>query len=406
MNGAVHTSVWRIRAIAAMAGLAISLSATPALAAPPGPAEGPAPSTSDPSDESYAVRRASQQVFGEIAASIRPSLVRIDTVGGAQPGGVISDDGAGASQPRRQTPFADNLGSRFVVSDGPTTGLVYSSDGYIIASSFNFVRDPALISVTLSDGRRLAADLIARDHVRKLALLKVDADDLVVPPWSDRDSVRVGEWAIALGLGFGGHSPSVTVGIVSALERMRGNAIQTDAKLNPANYGGPLCDVHGRVIGICVPMAQRPGELAGIELYDAGVGFALPRDRVDAIVARLKTGESLYRGWLGIQVEPRSVDAVVVGNIADPSPMREAGVERGDRIVAAEGRRVRHFGHLVKTLYMIPAGDPVHLCIEREDESFDIEVRLARNVDLGPLPEVEEPFDPSEPLPAPDDDDN
>ena len=362
-------------------------------------------SSADPSGEAYEQRRASQEVFRSVAAELRPSLVRIETVGGTQPRGSIpiGDNDAGSSEPRQQTPFTDTLGSGFVIADGPTTGLVYSADGYIIASSFNFVRDPALISVTMNDGRRVAADLIARDHVRKLALLKVDADGLIEPRWSDPDEVRVGQWAVALGLGFGGRAPSVTVGIVSALHRMRGNAIQTDAKLSPANYGGPLCDITGRVIGICVPMAQRPGELAGIELYDSGVGFALPKHRVDAIVERLKTGQSLYRGWLGIQVDPRSVDSLVVRNVAIPSPMRGAGVMRGDRIVAAEGRPIRHFGNLVKTLYMIPAGERVHLCMEREEESFEVEVTLARNVDLGPLPEVEEPFDPSVPLPLPED---
>lgn len=366
--------------------------------------------TAAPGDD-YERLRASQVVFQSVVETMRPFLVRIDTVGGAQPREVLlptdEDEAAPGGRPRAsQNPFRDSPGSDFVIADGSTTGLIHSSDGYIITSSFNFVRDPVLISVTLPDGRRLAADLIARDHVRKIALLKVEAADLPTPAWKSRDKVRVGDWAIALGLGFGGAEPSVTVGIISALSRMSGNAIQTDAKLSPANYGGPLCDVRGRVVGICVPMAQRPGELAGVELYDAGVGFVVFKERVEEIVSRLKQGESFYRGWLGMVSDPSAPHAVVVRNVADPSPMRSAGVVPGDRIVKAAGQEVRHFGQLVQTLNMLAAGDAVELEVEREGTVFSVTVTLARSGDLGALPELSEPFDPSAPLPPPEEEED
>jgi serine protease Do len=358
-------------------------------------------------DDGIELRRELQERFRAAAARLRPSLVRIETVGGVQPSGASSqappqdkDEGEDApAPPRTQNPFRDSPGSHFVIADGPTTGIVYSRDGYILTSGFNFVREPAFISVTLSDGRRLVADLVARDQVRKIALLKVDATDLPVPGWAELDDVRIGQWAVALGLGFGGDEASITVGIVSALGRMRGNAIQTDAKLNPANYGGPLCDLSGRIIGICVPMAQRPGELAGVELYDAGVGFAIPKERVDNIAEALRTGRSFYRGWLGIVVDPTVPDAVVIRNIADPSPLLDAGVLPGDRIIRAEGRDIVHYGNLVQATYMVPAGERVHLEIGRDESSFEVVVELARGSDLGPLPELSEPFDPSSPLP-------
>jgi S1-C subfamily serine protease len=388
-----------------------------ALFPPPAFSESPVP---------FEVRRATQEIFRDVADSLRPSLVRIETVGGAQPQATIVEieddtpdepppdppegdpleehDGREAPlrQPprRQQSPFVDRPGSAFVVADGPTTGLVYSADGYIITSSFNFAREPALISVVLADGRRLAADLIARDAVRKIALLRVDADDLIPPTWVDARDLRVGQTAIALGLGFGGDRPSVTVGIVSALERMRGNAFQTDAKLSPANYGGPVCDIHGRVMGIAVPMAQQPGELAGVDMYDAGVGFAVPKHRVDPIVATLMTGRTLQRGWLGISVNLQTVGGVAISNVADPSPMSRAGVVPGDRIVWAEGRPLKHFGHLMQTLYMIPAGEEVYLTIERDGRQFGLRVALAASEELGPLPDRPAPrFDPSNPLP-------
>jgi serine protease Do len=362
-------------------------------------------------EDEPAVLRAMQDRFRAVATQLRPSLVRIESVGGTQPlRGVASeapedaDDEEGPPKPKRtQNPFRDDIGSPFVVADGPTTGLVYSEDGYIVTSSFNFVREPALITVTLADGRRLAADLVARDQVRKVALLKVEATHLVVPTWAQTRDIRVGQTAVALGLGFGGDEPSIHVGIVSALNRMRGTALQTDAKLSPANYGGPLCDLSGRVLGISVPMAQRPGELAGVEMYDSGVGFAIPRYRLDPIVDELKTGKSFHRGWLGMVVEPRAQNAVVVADVADPSPMKSAGLQAGDQILTIDGRPLYHFGHMMQALYMLPAGQSVVMQVKRGDAEFSVTVTLARSDELGALPEAEEPFDPAEPLPEPED---
>ena len=360
--------------------------------------------TAQPSD--FDENRVIQGVFRDVAARLRPSLVRIETVGGAQPLERLPDledeskpDEQAPKAKRRQNPFRDNPGSTFVVADGPTTGIVWRADGYILASSFNFARDPALISVTLADGRRLAADLVARDQVRKLALLKIDADGLPVPEWVPIEEIRIGQRAVALGLGFGGDDPSLSVGIVSALHRMSRNAFQTDARLNPANYGGPVCDIAGRILGIAVPLAQRPGELAGVEMYDSGVGFALAKDRVDEITASLIKGESFHRGWLGMVVDPESTKSVVIENVADPSPLRTAGVMPGDEIVNVEGKDIKHYGQLVSATYMIPAGQEVYLSLKRDQKAFGVKVRLAKAADLGPLPELEEPLDPSEPLP-------
>lgn len=342
------------------------------------------------SNDDYELLRSAQDVFHDVADRLRPYLVKIETVGGAQPPAIIlpTEEDEDPETPRRNpNVFRDAPGSRFVVSDGATTGLVYGSEGYILTSSFNFVREPVLISVTLGDGRRLAADLIARDQVRKIALLKVDAVGLAVPEWVSPADVRVGQWAIALGLGFGGDRPSVTIGIVSALDRMKHNAIQTDAKLSPANYGGPLCDIRGRVIGLCVPMAQRPGELAGAEMYDSGIGFAVPKHRVDAIVEYLMTGRSFYRGWLGMEGNANSADGIKITKIASPSPLEDVGVRAGDVIVKAEGKPIRNFGQLVQVLYMLPAGETVHIGLEREGEAFDVLVTLARNTELGALPD-------------------
>jgi serine protease Do len=355
-----------------------------------------------PAEMSYEALQATQEVFHGVVEKVVPYLVRIETVGGSQPTAPLPEDETEEEQPRerRQHQFQDSLGSDFVVADGPTTGLVYSPDGYIITSSFNFVREPILISAVLPDGRRMAADLVARDQVRKIALLKVEAQGLPTPRWASVDDVRVGQWAIALGFGLGEKEPSISVGIISALNRMSGNAIQTDAKLSPANYGGPLCDSAGRIIGLCTPMAQRHGELAGAEMYDSGVGFALYKERIDNIVSALRQGKSFHRGWLGISVDTRFMEGVIVANVAVPSPMHSADVKVGDRLVSANGRPLRHYGDLMRALYMLPAGEKVDLVIDRGGKEWQASVKLARSDELGSLPEVAEPFDPS--LPAPE----
>jgi S1-C subfamily serine protease len=132
------------------------------------------------------------------------------------------------------------------------------------------------------------------------------------------------------------------------------------------------------------------------------VGFVIPKRRLDEIVGVLKTGRSLYRGWLGISVD-RTVPGVVIQNVANPSPTRGAGVLPGDKILAVNDRPIKNFNHLVKTLYMIPAGETVDLHIDREQEELTVTVKLARDIELGPLPEIEDPPDPwSSPSPPGD----
>lgn len=351
------------------------------------------------------IRHDEQRVFRRAVARASAFVVRIDTIGGAQPPTVATATPAGGDRedgtPPQPTPFRDSLGSRFLVADGPTTGIVYSSDGWILASSFNFVREPAHITVRLADGRRFVATIVARDKVRKLALLKIDATDLEVPEWVPTDDIRVGQQAIALGRGFGGDTPSVTVGIVSALNRMMGNAIQTDASLSPATYGGPLIDLSGRVLGICVPMAQRPGELAGVEFYDAGIGFAVPHHRVETIVEALKRGQSFHRGWLGVRIDPRSSKGLRIRKLADPSPVRALGIRADDEIIEANGHEVRNFANLVQAIYMVPAGEMVRLLVRRDKLVSGYEVVLARSDELGPLVDDEPVVDPDNPFPLP-----
>ncbi len=220
-----------------------------------------------PADPSAAELRAVVQHAIQIAS---PAIVRIDTVGGAQP---VADEG------QQQVPG-------FRQADGPTTGVIWSNDGWIVTSSFNFLRDPSIITATLSDGRRLVAKLVARDLPNRLALLKVDAVDLPKPGFGTVGDTRVGQRVLVAGFGFSSTTPAVSLGVISARERMNGVALQTDAKTSPANYGGPLFDLDGRVLGVIVPLGASEDEAAGVDWYDSGIGFAVPLSNILSVVDR------------------------------------------------------------------------------------------------------------------------
>lgn len=311
----------------------------------------------------------------DAVARVEPSVVTIETVGGTQP--MFDALGQPIDTSSGQMPSGRVRGGGFTVADGPTTGLIFSADGLILTSSFNFVRNPMAASVKLADGRSFVGKLVARDRVRKLALLRIDADDLPVPEWATRSDIHGGETAIALGRGFGGQSSTVSVGIVSATNRIAGQAIQTDAKLSPANYGGPLIDLEGRVIGLCVPMGLQPGELVGVEWYDSGIGFAIPRDVIDAVAPQLSAGESIERGWIGISMFSDFLPGALIVRIADNSPAEELELQIGDRIIAVDGQPVGSTQDMMRRMNCRAAGETVTLVILRQLHVMVVDVPLA-----------------------------
>ena len=123
-------------------------------------------------------------------------------------------------------------------------------------------------------------------------LLKVDVEEkLPVPEAVPESEIHVGQWAIALGRTFDTAQPNMSVGIVSGLNRIWGKAMQTDAKISPSNYGGPLVDIRGRVLGVLVPLSpDKHEDVAGVEWYDSGIGFAVPLAHVNTVLPRLSEG--------------------------------------------------------------------------------------------------------------------
>jgi serine protease Do len=308
------------------------------------------------------------KAFRTAAAQVQPSLVRIEGFGG------IALGGEGGYQPP---------------GEGPTTGLVISSDGYIITSTFNFVRKPPVITVVLADGQRRIAQLLGRDETRKICLLKVEGvSQLPVPTVVPRSELRLGQWTVAVGVGFAAPQPAISTGIISATSRISGKAVQTDANTSPANYGGPLTDLEGRVIGICVPLT--PGvqkETAGAEWYDSGIGFAVPLDGLDAILERLKNGETLQHAFLGVQVEAygNPPTGAQIKTVVPDSPAAKAELAEGDSIAAVGGTAILDIAHLATVIHRHLAGDKVQIEVLRGEE------RLTKLAELASPPPAAKP---------------
>ena len=295
-----------------------------------------------------------EQSFKQAAALLNPSIVQIQTVGGL-------DRVAGV-----------------VTGTGPTTGVVVSEDGFIVSSAFNFAAKPASILVNLPDGRRLPARLVANDHAAKITLLKIEADNLLPAKPAPRDAFRVGQWSLALGRTYTNAFPSVSVGIISALDRAWGRAVQTDAKVSPVNYGGPLATIDGKVFGILVPLSPRgQTETAGVEWYDSGIGFAIPLVDVYRVLDRLKQGENLKPGLMGINFEGRDqFGPATIGMVRPASPAAEAGLKKGDRITMIDNAPIERKSHVRYALGRKYAGDMIRLKARRNDQEISVQVTL------------------------------
>jgi serine protease Do len=284
----------------------------------------------------------------------------------------------------------DTVG-RTLLADGPTTGLVISADGYIVSSAFNFVQQPASILVTFANGKQSPAELVATDHSRMLVLLKATgAGDLAVPQLVPAAEIRAGQWAVAVGRTFRADQTNVSVGIVSATDRMFGKVLQTDADVSMSNYGGPLVDIRGRVLGVIVPMApQATSEVAGVEWYDSGIGFAVPLASISDRLEKMKRGEDQHAGMLGIGLVPGNphVKAAEVAAVRPDAPAAKAGLKKGDRIVESDSKPIRTQTDLRFALGPRYGGDRVKLKVERGSERLDREIEL-----IGELPEFRHAF--------------
>jgi serine protease Do len=274
------------------------------------------------------------------------------------------------------TPASGGETARHV--NGMGTGVVIDPRGYII-TNHHVVDGVKDIQVTLAEGERYTARLIARDMETDLAIIKIDAErELPAVTLGSSTDLMPGEEVIAVGNAYG-YEHTVTRGIVSALHRSvqvsdaqyYDDLIQTDASINPGNSGGPLLNIDGEMIGINV--AVRAGA--------QGIGFAIPVDKAMAVAATLLASRTGNRVWHGVTLTPEknaaAKDAVSVASVDANSPAAEAGLKPGDVIAKVDGKEVHRRLDFQRAMLERKPGDALDFSIRRGNELVAVNLTLA-----------------------------
>lgn len=253
--------------------------------------------------------------------------------------------------------------------------IVDARNGYIITNA-HVVENATDITVQLLDNRSLKAKVVGADPGSDVAVLKVQAGNLVDLPIADSDRAEVGDFVVAIGNPFGlGHT--VTSGIVSALGRSGINPegyedfIQTDASINPGNSGGPLVDVHGRIMGITTAIVGKD--------Y-SGIGFAIPSNTARAVSLAILENGYVERGYVGMALRASGPAefGVLVAAVEPKSPADAAGIRPGDLVVSFDGEPVAEPAALVLHLTRTPIGERVPLGIVRGGTEAGVTVQVGR----------------------------
>jgi serine protease Do len=153
--------------------------------------------------------------------------------------------------------------------------------------------------------------------------------------------------------------------------------------VSPNNYGGPLIDIRGRVLGILVPLSpDASGEMAGVDWYDSGVGFAIPMEQVEQVLPRLKKGEDLFPGRMGIALKGQNLytGEPTIATCAPKSPAATAGLKPDDRIVAIDGRKIVRSADLMREISRRYAGDTMRVTVQRGNKTIERPVTLVKEL--------------------------
>ncbi|WP_322996819.1 Do family serine endopeptidase [Castellaniella sp.] len=343
--------------------------------------------------------------FTQIVADTENSVVNIRTtetvpVGRMQggPGGDPSDlfrwffgpdfapPGAAPQKPSRPhaQPNQPNQAApkERTVPRGIGSGFILSQDGYILTNN-HVVDNSNGIFVTMTDGKEYKAKVIGTDARTDIALLKIDAKDLKPLPIGDSNTLKKGQWVLAIGSPFGLDS-TVTAGIVSAINRDTGDYlpfIQTDVAVNPGNSGGPLINLEGHVVGINSQIVSRSGGFMGISL-------AIPIDEVMRVVDQLKAHGKVIRGRIGVQItEVQDEVATALGlgdahgalvSSVDPDgPAAKAGVHPGDVITQFDGQEIKHMSDLPRLVGASKPGTDATIQVWRKGKTVDLKAKVA-----------------------------
>jgi S1-C subfamily serine protease len=297
------------------------------------------------------------------AERVKPSVVNVEVY-----------HGSGSARLNQQM----NRGAK-----GSGSGFIFTSDGFILTNS-HVVHRATKIEVTLSDGKKLQANVIGDDPYTDLAVIKVDAPDLQPVRFGDSKSIKVGQLVIAIGNPYG-FQCTITSGVVSAMGRtlrtdsgrLVDDVIQTDAALNPGNSGGPLITSQGEVIGVNTAI-----------IYPAqGICFAIPSSVAQSIASKLIKDGRIRRGYIGVVGQDVTPDSyvvktfglqcdkgVLVVRVEKEGPADKAGLLNGDVIVSLDGKEITNVDELHKHLTEDKINTKSRLEVLRMSERLDVDV--------------------------------
>ena len=327
--------------------------------------------------------------FSDLAESASQAVVNIRTVKTIKGGGQVfrhfQKNPFGDDEHMRDffDRFFDENQNRNFKQRSLGSGFIIDKDGYIVTN--NHVIDNAdEIVVILNNEKEFDAKIVGRDKNTDLALIKIEPHHkLPVLEFGDSDTLKVGQWVVAIGNPFG-LEHTVTAGIVSAKGRVIGSGpyddfIQTDASINPGNSGGPLLNMKGRVIGINTAI------VAGGQ----GIGFAIPVNLAKKIIGQLKNSGEVTRGWLGVGIQNISDEVaeyygiknkkgVLVTEVFPGDPADSAGIKPKDIIVSVNGKPIDSARKLTGIIADTTVGDTAKIDVIRNGKSKTFKVKIAK----------------------------
>jgi Do/DeqQ family serine protease len=296
----------------------------------------------------------------------------------------------GQQQRRQQTPQETPKQRQL----GLGSGVIIDADGYIVTNN-HVIADAERLEVTLNDNRTYNATVVGADPTTDLALIKIDADDLHVIPIGDSEKLKVGQWVLAVGNPFG-FTSTVTAGIVSAKARNISSTtgtpssggiesyIQTDAAVNQGNSGGALVNLDGELVGINTAIYSRNGSYVGCS-------FAIPTSIVNKVIGDLRDFGTVQRAYLGVrfqEVTPELVkelnikganSGIYVASVEDRSAAKEAGLQKGDVIIALNDYKTGNTAMLQEAVTHFSPGDEVTITYIRDGKTMKSVARLRNN---------------------------